>query len=124
MRNRKGSLPYFVIDMNNACNNSVECLKYWITEVIGNQDWSYYKDIFYPIKDTEVVCDFTNKSQCNNYDNVYRKNLNKEEFCILLYKYFSKYAKENKINNFNKFIYWILDRLKNFKYCELKCFYE
>lgn len=125
IRNGKSGLPYFAIDMSNARDNSVEYLKYWITKFLGEQEWHWHKDIVDPIGDAEVVCNFTNKSQCRNCDSVQRMKFSKDEFCILLYKYFSKYAQENEIYEwFSSFISKTLDTLKIFQNGNLECFYK
>lgn len=128
IRNGKSGLPYFTIDMSNARDNSVECLKYWITEFLGKQEWYWHKDIVDPIGDAEVVCNFTNTSQCENikfYDSVQRMEFSKDEFCVLLYKYFKKYAVRIEIQNwFTSFVSNTLETLKNFQNGSLKCFYE
>ncbi|MEG0961992.1 MAG: hypothetical protein RSF88_03900 [Lachnospiraceae bacterium] len=128
IRNGNSGLPYFTIDMSNARDNSVECLKYWITEFLGKQDWYWHKDIVDPIGDAEVVCNFTNTSQCENikfYDSVQRMEFSKDEFCVLLYKYFKEYAIRIDIQNwFSSFVYNTLETLKNFQNGNLKCFYE
>lgn len=121
----KSGLPYFSIDMSNARDNSVECLKFWITEFLGKQEWYWHKDIVDPIGDAEVVCNFTNKSECRNAYDVKRIELSSDEFCVLLYKYFSKYAE--KINDkcwFDNFIANTLDTLKDYQNGELKGRYE
>ena len=109
VQNEKNSF-YFAIDMSNARDNNVECLKYWITEFLGKQKWHRHKDIVDPIGDAEVVCNFTNKpkTQCENTeddDGVQRFEFNQAEFCVLLYKYFSEYAAVKRDEAwFNQFI--------------------
>lgn len=128
MRNGKSGLPYFTIDMSNARDNSVEYLKYWIIEFLGKQEWYRYKDIVDPIGDAEVVCNFTNASRCDHikfYDNVERLEFSRDEFCVLLYKYFKEYATKIEIQNwFGSFVSRTLEILKNFEEGNYKCFYQ
>lgn len=113
----KSGLPYFAIDMSNARDNSVKCLKAWITEFLGEQEWYWHKDIIDPIGDAEVVCNFANE--------VEEKELSRDEFCVLLYKYFSKYADEiHDKSRFDNFIDKTLDTLKDYQDGELKGHYE
>ncbi|MEK3697400.1 hypothetical protein NYE33_10515 [Paenibacillus sp. FSL R10-2199] len=128
MRNGKSELPYFTIDMSNARDNSVEYLKYWITEFLGKQEWYWHKNIVDPIGDAEVVCNFTNASRYDYikfYDSVQRLEFSRDEFCVLLYKYFKEYATKIEIQNwFCRFVSNTLETLKNFEDGKLKCFYE
>lgn len=128
IQNGKSGLPYFTIDMSNARNNSIECLKYWITEFLGKQEWRWHKDIVDPIGDAEVVCNYTNELKCKNiklYDSVQRYEFTRDEFCILLYKYFKEYSAKNETEKwFSRFISKTLDTLGNFQDGSLKGFYE
>ena len=122
-------LPYFAIDMSNARDNSVKCLKCWIAEFLKDSNqkelWHWHKDIVDPIGDAEVVCNFTYKSKCNNSEAVKRIKLNREEFCVLLYKYFSKYAEKNNDENwFKQFIKDTLTTLSTYQSGKLKEYYE
>lgn len=127
-RKGKSGLPYFAIDMSNARNNSVECLKYWITGYLGKQDWYWHKDIVDPIGDAEVICNFTNVQQCENikfFDSVQRMKFSKDEFCVLLYEYFEQYAMQTEDQTcFSDFVTRTLETLKDFQNGKLKTFYE
>ena len=121
---RKGRLPYFAIDMSNARDNSVKCLKYWITDFLGEQEWNWNKDIMDPIGDAEVVCNFTNQSKCGN-GNVQRMEFDRESFCMLLYKYFLKYAEKSGGEEwFKRFVVWTLDSLENIQDGKLKRYFD
>lgn len=109
----KDFLPYFIIDMSNVRDDKVEYLRLWFDEFLGKQDWGYYDDIVDPIGDAEVICNFTNNLQCNNFDNVYREDFNRDELCVLLYKYFMKYAEEQRnVDDFNRLVFTTLENLK------------
>lgn len=129
-KNGESGLPYFAVDMSNARDNSVDCLKYWITEFLGEQIWHQYKHIVSPVGDAEVVCNFTNTPQCGNTevdDGVKRFVFHQDEFCVLLYKYFRKYAGENSDKDkckFEKFIAATLNTLQGYQNGDLKRYYE
>ena len=103
-------IPLFTIDMSNARENSVNNLKAWINDFLGEQTYTKrYNDIYDPIGDAEVVSDFTGEiageagsavmcSEEKRYD------LNVEEFCSLLYEYAIKFSERRRITYFQTFV--------------------
>lgn len=92
--------------MSNARDNSVKNLKCWLDGFLGKQEYiTRYNDIFDPIGDAEVVTNFTftdsGSGQRVLCSSVERFKLSKEEFCVLLYRYFSKYKQERSIRQYH-----------------------
>lgn len=101
-------IPFFAVDMSNARDNSVANLKRWLDGFLGKQEYiTRFHDIYDPIGDAEVVMNFTSADSSSGQSvlcsGVERFRLSKEEFCVLLYRYFSKYKQEN-------LIWWYHDR--------------
>lgn len=99
-------IPFFAVDMSNARDNSVKNLKCWLDGFLGKQEYiTRYNDIFDPIGDAEVVTNFTftdsGSGQRVLCSGVERFKLSKEEFCVLLYRYFSKYKQERSIRQYH-----------------------
>lgn len=128
VRDGQGKLPYFAIDMSNARDNSVKCLKYWINKFLGKQQWHWHKDIVDPIGDAEVVCNFTNTLEGENikfYNSVQRIKFNRNEICMLLYRYFKEYARKTASEEwFNGFIDSTMRTIDDLKYKHLKDIYN
>ena len=127
----ENGLPYFAIDMSNARDNKVKCLKYWIIEFLGEMEWNIYNDIVDPIGDAEVVLNFTHDSlkkgeftHDSQEEDVIRKELNRDEFCVLLYKYFEEYASKISCEkDFKNYIGETLKTLGEFRGGALQTYY-
>lgn len=93
-------LPFFAVDMSNARDDSVKNLKCWLDGFLGKQKYTTrFNDIFDPIGDAEVVTNFTGSGSGQSVlcSGVERFELSTKAFCVLLYRYFSKYKQECSI---------------------------
>jgi hypothetical protein len=116
---KKISNLLFSVDMSDARENSVSNLKEWFDGYLGKQEYvPRYNEIFDPIGDAEVVCNFSAETkwgfrniQCNEVERV---EFGFEDFCVLLYGY-SKKLKEKlgKKQDFDDFIVTSIKTIKN-----------
>ncbi len=107
-------IPYFTVDMSNARGKSVDNMKRWFDDYLGEQKYvKRFNDIFDPIGDVEVVSNYTGVNpkpmMC---ERVSRHELNTDQFCKLLYGYGLRYCnkigeetgKTNKIDRYKTYI--------------------